>query len=147
MRLISTYIVLLFVLFSYAAPLVDRDSPIQGRAPKDTIVKVTFAEHDYRHIEHEAEVFKVLREDIKAVLLNVASKNLHAPNGTPVKFRWIGTPSPDTTKPIKFDVSAPNWGAYEVLMSHETPRRDFVVKNTVGRSEIVRQEGDPVKHP
>ncbi|KAJ3780768.1 hypothetical protein GGU10DRAFT_336903 [Lentinula aff. detonsa] len=146
MRL-STYLALGFVLVSaaFTAPLTTRDTAMVGiRAGPASGIEFTieFEAHPYVGIhEHlTAEYNAAVERNVRALIRKVAASDLDAPIGLDISFNWKNTPSPDASKPVKYKVSTEQHGQYIVVMSHETPMTNVIVKDSMGR--VIRQEGN-----
>ncbi|KAJ3740287.1 hypothetical protein DFH05DRAFT_468970 [Lentinula detonsa] len=144
MRL-ATYLVLGFVLVSaaFTAPLTTQDTAA------DSHIKITiiFEGHDFEgiHTHLTTEYTAAIDNKVMGLVGSIVAMEPSAPAGLGIIFAWIGTPSPDASKPVKYDVSTEEHGRYKVVMSHKTPLRDFIVTDTLGR--LIKQEGDPFKNP
>ncbi|KAJ4469287.1 hypothetical protein J3R30DRAFT_3553072 [Lentinula aciculospora] len=150
MRITIYYLAFISVLGSaaYAAPVAAGDSSLDVRAPSSHLdITIAFKENPFEGIQvHLTQAYtNIVKEDVRSLVKNIAGRDLGAPVGTALLFHWVGTPSPDTRKPVQFDVSTTEHGRYQVLMSHRTPTRDFIVKDMYGHT--VRELGDPERNP
>ncbi|KAJ3992006.1 hypothetical protein F5050DRAFT_1034542 [Lentinula boryana] len=148
MRL-ATYLLLGFVLVSaaFTAPLNTRDTAtFDIRAPAIEIA-ITFEENPLEgiHTRLTLAYTNAIKEDARKLIKNIAARDLGVPVGSAILFTWIGTPSPDASKPVKYDVSTKESGRYRVVMSHKTPMTDVIVTNS--RGDSVRKLGDPYRNP
>ncbi|KAJ3980149.1 hypothetical protein F5890DRAFT_1477959 [Lentinula detonsa] len=147
MRL-ATYLLLGFVLvsaaFTLAAPLTSRDTTIYDiRAPASYIkITIAFEENPLEGIHTHLTIAytNAIKANVRKLIKNIAARELGVPVGSAISFTWIGTPSPDASKPVKYDVSTETSGRYKVVMSHKTPMTDVIVTDSLGRS--VRKQGD-----
>ncbi|KAJ3749580.1 hypothetical protein DFH05DRAFT_1477373 [Lentinula detonsa] len=150
MRL-STYLVLGFALASaaFTAPLTTRDSAmVDIRTPASyTKITIDFEENPLEGIHTHLTIAytNAIKEDVRKLIKNIAARDLGAPVGSAILFTWIGTPSPDASKPVKYDVSTEEYGRYKVVMSHKTPMTNVIVTDSLGRS--LRKLGDPYRNP
>ncbi|KAJ3974824.1 hypothetical protein EV361DRAFT_592061 [Lentinula raphanica] len=133
----------------YGAPMIARDSnPVlntRGRTPSGSHLDITIAFEENPlegiHTHLTAAYTEAVKEDVRTLVKSIAARELGATVGTALLFTWVGTPSPDTAKPVKYDVSTKNHGKYRVVMSHRTPMADVIVTD-VARGKAVRKHGD-----
>ncbi|KAJ3930420.1 MAG: hypothetical protein NXY57DRAFT_1062498 [Lentinula lateritia] len=146
----TTQLVLVFALMftACAAPLavkwIDvRDQALEIRAPSSHVdITVTFEGNPTGDNEPLSKAYtNAVKEDVRALLKNVAARDLGAPAGEALLFHWVGVPTHDTTKPVVYNVMWNEVGPYKVVMSHKTPMKDAIVKNA--RGGIVRNDGNP----
>ncbi|KAJ3809678.1 hypothetical protein EV368DRAFT_65566 [Lentinula lateritia] len=139
----TTQLVLVFALMftACATPLV-RDQALEIRAPSSHVdITVTFKGNPTEDNEPLSKAYtNAVKEDVRALLKNVAARDLGAPAGEALLFHWVGVPTHDTTKPVMYDVMWNEVGPYKVVMSHKTPMKDAIVKNA--RGGIVRNDGN-----
>ncbi|KAJ4469757.1 hypothetical protein C8J55DRAFT_193640 [Lentinula edodes] len=137
MRLVTSLVLMLgFVSLASAAPL-------DTRRPSSHIdVTIAFEENPLEGIHtHLTQSYtNAVKEDVRTLVKSIAGRDLGAPEGSALLFHWIGTPSPDTAKPVMFDISTKEHGRYRVAMSHRTPMHDVIVTDSLGRP--VRKQGD-----
>ncbi|KAJ3902559.1 hypothetical protein F5879DRAFT_222993 [Lentinula edodes] len=137
MRLVSSLVFILgFVLLGSAAPL-------DSRRPSSHIdITIAFEENPLEGIHtHLTQTYtEAVKEDVRSLVKSIAGRDLGAPKGSALLFHWIGTPSPDTAKPVMFDISTKDHGRYRVAMSHRTPMHDVIVTDSLGHP--VRTHGD-----
>ncbi|KAJ3915927.1 hypothetical protein F5877DRAFT_81389 [Lentinula edodes] len=137
MRLVTSLVLILgFVSLASAAPL-------DIRRPSSHIdVTIAFEENPLEGIHtHLTQAYtNAVKEDVRSLVKSIAGRDLGAPKGSALLFHWIGTPSPDTAKPVMFDISTKDHGRYRVAMSHRTPMHDVIVTDSLGHP--VRTHGD-----
>ncbi|GAW07513.1 hypothetical protein LENED_009511 [Lentinula edodes] len=145
----TTQLILVFALVftACAAPLAVRDQAFEIRAPSSHVdITVTFEGNPEKDNESFSKAYtNAIKKDVRALLKNVAARDLGAPAGEALLFHWVGVPTHDSTKPVMYDVMWNEVGPYKVVMSHKTPMKDAIVKNA--RGGIVRNDGDPYKNP
>ncbi|KAJ3930419.1 MAG: hypothetical protein NXY57DRAFT_1040002 [Lentinula lateritia] len=137
MRLVTSLVLILgFVSLAFAAPL-------DSRRPSSHIdITIAFEENPLEGIHtHLTQSYtNAVKEDVRTLVKSIAARDLGAPKGSALLFHWIGTPSPDTAKPVMFDISTKDHGRYRVAMSHRTPMHDVIVTDSLGHP--VRTHGD-----
>ncbi|KAJ3886640.1 hypothetical protein GG344DRAFT_69498 [Lentinula edodes] len=134
--------------FSNAIAVIKvRDQAFEIRAPSSHVdITVTFEGNPEKDNESFSKAYtNAIKKDVRALLKNVAARDLGAPAGEALLFHWVGVPTHDSTKPVMYDVMWNEVGPYKVVMSHKTPMKDAIVKNA--RGGIVRNDGDPYKNP
>ncbi|KAJ3773240.1 hypothetical protein FB446DRAFT_11675 [Lentinula raphanica] len=140
-----------FVSAVYAAPTAPSRVVLdtRGRTPSGSHLDITIAFEENPlegiHTHLTAAYTEAVKEDVRTLVRSIAARELGAPVGAALLFTWVGTPSPDTAKPVKYDVSTKEHGRYKVVMSHRTPMTDVIV--TDWRGQPVRKEGDPYRNP
>ncbi|KAJ3875566.1 hypothetical protein F5051DRAFT_430448 [Lentinula edodes] len=141
----TTQLILVFALVftACAAPLAVQDQAFEIRAPSSHVdITVTFEGNPEKDNESFSKAYtNAIKKDVRALLKNVAARDLGAPAGEALLFHWVGVPTHDSTKPVMYDVMWNELGPYKVVMSHKTPMKDAIVKNA--RGGIVRNDGDP----
>ncbi|KAJ3809677.1 hypothetical protein EV368DRAFT_65565 [Lentinula lateritia] len=112
MRLVTSLVFFLgFVSLASAAPL-------DSRRPSSHIdITIAFEENPLEGIHtHLTQTYtEAVKEDVRTLVKSIAGRDLGAPEGSALLFHWIGTPSPDTAKPVMFDISTKKHGRYMVI--------------------------------
>ncbi|KAJ3827734.1 hypothetical protein EV361DRAFT_955382 [Lentinula raphanica] len=132
----------------YAAPMTAQQGT-SGQTPRRFHLDVTivFEQNPMEgiHADRTVDYTIGVQKDVRKLVVNFAKSQLGAPRDSQFRFSWRGTPNPDTAYPVEYDVLTKEHGTYKVVMSHQNPFRDVVVKDSLGRPIVER--GDPYKNP